>query len=123
MRLPTIAFPVACLPALLQPQAVAAAPMGASSRESVQIVASVAPRIQISGAAQLPGSGSDALCLQSNAPSYSYSVTAVDGSGATMAIPASSSCESGQASSQALLTKLAASAGSADAVTLLIAPE
>ena len=123
MWLPRNAFWTACLPVLLMPS-VSAAPMGASSRATVQIVASVAPRVQITGSTQIDGTTTSALCIESNAPDGFYSVTAVDGSGVALGtvatIPASSLCQSGIPSDSTLL-KVAASSDSP--ATLLIAPE
>ena len=125
MRLPQIEF-MACLAYCLVPGTLSAAPIGATSRSSVQIVASVAPRVQITGAG-----ADDALCLKANAPAESFSIAAADQSGSdlgTIAIAPLSSCQGARTLDQKNLLEIASSQSRARAsgsgqLTLLITPQ
>jgi len=124
MRLPRIALSI-WLIAPLPLQSLNAEPMGETSRTSAQIMVSVASRIQIAGVAATEGADDQTLCVKTNTADGSYSITALDPSGATVAIlavmPDSSSCKRGDIESGQNLLKLA---GTADApATLLIAPQ
>lgn len=84
MRLPAIAI-AAGLQLSLSPQMLTAEPMGTTSRATVQIIASVAPRIAVAS----PTTVSDetqALCLTSNASEGSYAITAVNGEGTEISL-------------------------------------
>lgn len=117
---------MACFACCLVPGALSAAPIGATSRSSVQIVASIAPRVQITGAR-----ADDALCVNANAPAESFSVTAADESGAdlgTIAIAPASSCQGSRKLDEKNLLEIAslrsrARASGPGQLTLLITPQ
>ena len=97
MRLPEIAL-LTCLASSLAPEALNAEPMGATSRTSIQIVASVAPRFQVTDAYSLamPKRGQSQFCIQSNAPAEAYSLISVDGEKRSVATVSSSTlCKGG----------------------------
>jgi hypothetical protein len=126
MRLPGIAMSV-CFPYCLISAVSSAEPMGATSRASVQIVASVAPRILISEVSH-PAleAGADGLCIQANSPVQSYSVISVDSSGVQRPLAAVSESRLCRPipgfSAAALQSATNGKSGSAPAM-VLVAPE
>lgn len=129
MRLPQSAA-LASLAFLLVSQPVSAATMGATSRASLQIIVSVAPRIQISDAAQVDSSATRTLCVQSNTPGQAYKITAIDALGnnlGTVPMPAASLCQGDGALDASNFLKSAgaelSATSSSGQLTLLIAPQ
>jgi len=125
MRLPRVTLSIACVMTVLPLQSLNAEPIGETSRTTVEIMASVAPRIQMTGVAATGGTADQTLCVKSNTADGSYSILALDQFGTAVGVlttvPGSSSCETGSLVSGSNPLKLAGRAGAP--ATLLISPQ
>jgi len=127
MRLPRVTLSIACVMTVLPLQSLNAEPMGQTSRTTVQIVASVAPRILISELSDPPlQTDGDRLCIRANSPVQSYSVTSVDGSGVQRPVAAASAsplCGPIPGFSTATLQSTSNAKSKSAPTMLLVAPE